>query len=143
MMGELKLHGMKAAYDETLSVALKRQHEPQRFVGDLLRAKISEKRARSIKYRLTIAKLPLAMDIDDFVFKHTPINQALVRALAGGGFLAEHRNAALMGGTGIGKSHAIAHNCIRAGARGRFFTTVDLVTGSNPRPAPAADPSCL
>ncbi len=60
MMGELKLYGMKAAYDETLSVALKRSHEPQRFVGDLLRAEISEKQARSIKYQLTIAKLPLA-----------------------------------------------------------------------------------
>ncbi len=41
MMGELKLYGMRAAYDETLSTALKRQHEPQRFVGDLLRAEIS------------------------------------------------------------------------------------------------------
>ena len=60
MMGELKLYGMKAAYDETLAVALKRQHEPQRFVGDLLRAEISEKQARSIKYQLAIAKLPLA-----------------------------------------------------------------------------------
>ena len=130
MMGELKLYGMKAAYDETLTVALKRQHEPQRFVGDLLRAEISEKQARSIKYQLTIAKLPLAKDIDDFVFKDTPINEALVRALAGGSFLTEQRNAVLIGGTGTGKSHlaiAIARNCIRAGARGRFFTTVDLV----------------
>jgi hypothetical protein len=100
MMGELKLYGMKAAYDETLTVALKRQHEPQRFVGDLLRAEISEKQARSIKYQLTIAKLPLAKDIDDFLFKGTPINEALVRALAGGAFLAEQRNAVLIGGTG-------------------------------------------
>jgi hypothetical protein len=35
MMGELKLFGMKAAYDETLAVAVKRKHEPQRFIGDL------------------------------------------------------------------------------------------------------------
>lgn len=41
MMGELKLFGMKAAYDETLATALKRQHDLQRFVGDLLRAEIS------------------------------------------------------------------------------------------------------
>jgi DNA replication protein DnaC len=130
MRGELKLYGMKAAYDETLAVALKRQHEPQRFVGDLLRAEISEKQARSIKYQLAIAKLPLAKDIDDFVFKGTPINEALVRGLADGAFLAEQRNAVLIGGTGTGKSHlaiAVARNCIRAGARGRFFTTVDLV----------------
>ena len=69
MMSELKLYGMKAAYDETLSVALKRSHEPQRFVGDLLRAEISEKQARSIKYQITASKLPLAKDLDDFAFK--------------------------------------------------------------------------
>jgi hypothetical protein len=42
MMGTLKLFGMKGAYDETLATAIKRKHEPQRFVGDLLRAEISE-----------------------------------------------------------------------------------------------------
>jgi DNA replication protein DnaC len=130
MMGELKLYGMKAAYDETLAVALKRQHEPQRLVGDLLKAEISEKQARSIKYQLAIAKLPLAKDIDDFAFKDTPVNEALVRDLAGGGFIAQQRNSVLIGGTGTGKTHlaiAIARNCIRAGARGRFYTTIDLV----------------
>ena len=100
MMGELKLYGMKAAYDETLATALKRQHEPQRFVGDLLRAEISEKQARSIKYQITASKLPLAKDLDDFVFKDTPINEALVRDLAGGGFIAQQRNAPQLFGQG-------------------------------------------
>ncbi len=81
LMGELRLFGMKNAYDEILATALKRQHEPQRFAGDLLKAEISEKQARSIKYQLTIAKLPLAKDIDGFVFKGTPINESLVRDL--------------------------------------------------------------
>ncbi|ACE99654.1 ATPase [Rhodopseudomonas sp. AAP120] len=130
MMGSLKLYGMRAAYDETLNLAVKRKPEPQRFVGDLLKAEIAEKQARSIKYQLTTAKLPLAKDIDDFAFKDTPINEALIRDLAGGGFIAQQRNVVLIGGTGTGKTHlaiAIARNCIRAGARGRFFTTVDLV----------------
>ena len=48
-----------------MATAVKRQHEPQRIVGDLLKAEISEKQARSIKYQLTIAKLPLAKDLDD------------------------------------------------------------------------------
>src|ERR1700686_1463112 len=129
MMGELKLFGMKGAYDETLATGIKRKHEPQRFVGDLLKAEISEKQARSIRYQLTIAKLPLAKDVDDFAFKNSPINEALWRALAGGGFLAQQRNLVLVGGTGTGKTHlaiAIARSCIRAGSRGRFFTTVDL-----------------
>ena len=130
LMGQLRLFGMKNAYDEILATALKRQHEPQRFAGDLLKAEISEKQARSIKYQLTIAKLPLAKDVDGFEFQGTPINESLVRDLAGGGFIAQQRNVVLVGGTGTGKTHlamAIARSCIRAGSRGRFFNTVDLV----------------
>ena len=130
LMGELKLYGMKAAYDEIMATAVKRQHEPQRIVGDLLSAEINEKQARSIKYQLTIAKLPLAKDLNDFHFEGTPINQTLVNDLAGGGFLAQQRNVVLVGGTGTGKSHlaiAIARSCIRSGARGRFYNVVDLV----------------
>jgi IstB-like ATP binding protein len=89
MMGDLKLYGVRSAYDETLATALKRKHEPQRFVGDLLKAEISEKQARSIKYQLTVAKPPLAKDVEDFVFKDTPINEALMRDLDGGGFIAQ------------------------------------------------------
>jgi DNA replication protein DnaC len=130
MMGELKLYGMRLAYDEIMAGAIKRQHEPPRVVGDLLKAEIAEKQARSIKYQMTIAKLPLAKDIDDFVFAETPVNETLVRELATGAFLAEQRNAVLIGGTGTGKSHlavGIARACIRGGARGRFFNVVDLV----------------
>jgi DNA replication protein DnaC len=130
LMGELKLYGMKAAFDEIMATAVKRQHEPQRIVGDLLTAEVNEKQARSIRYQLTIAKLPLAKDLDDFEFAGTPINETLVRDLAGGTFLAQQRNAVLVGGTGTGKTHlaiAIARACIRGGVRGRFYNVVDLV----------------
>jgi DNA replication protein DnaC len=130
LMGELKLYGMKAAFDEIMATAVKRQHEPQRIIGDLLKAEIGEKQARSIKYQLTIAKLPLAKDLVEFKFEGTPINQTLVHDLAAGGFIAQQRNAVLVGGTGTGKSHlaiAIARNCIRSGTRGRFYNVVDLV----------------
>jgi len=121
---------MKSAFDEIIATAVKRQHEPHRIVGDLLTAEITEKQARSIKYQITIAKLPLAKDIDDFTFDGAPVNETLVRDLAGGDFLTHQRNVVLVGGTGTGKTHlaiAIARACIRAGARGRFFNTVDLV----------------
>lgn len=129
-MAELKLYGMRAAYDEIISTAVKRQHEPVRIVGDLLTAEISEKQARSIRYQITIAKLPLAKDVDDFAFDGTPINEVLVRDLAGGEFIAHQRNVVLVGGTGTGKTHlaiAIARACLRGGARGRYFNVVDLV----------------
>jgi DNA replication protein DnaC len=130
LMTQLKLYGMRAAYDEVMTAAIKRRHEPPRILGDLLAAEIAEKRVRSIKYQLTIAKLPLAKDIDDFEFVGTPINETLIRDMATGAFLAEQRNAVLVGGTGTGKSHlaiAVARACIRSGARGRFYTVVDLV----------------
>ena len=98
-MGELKLYGMKAAFDEIIATAIKRQHEPQRIVGDLLSAEISEKQARSIKCQITIAKLPLAKDIDDFAFDDAPVNETLVRDLACGDYLAHQRKVVLVGGT--------------------------------------------
>ena len=140
LMSRLKLFGMRAAYDEVMASGIKRRHEPPRIVGDLLSAEIAEKQARSIKYQLTIAKLPLAKDLDGFDFAGTPINEGLVRDLATGRFIAEQRNAVLIGGTGTGKSHlaiAIARSCIRGGARGRFYTVVDLVNRWSARPAPA------
>ncbi len=99
-MAELKLFGMKAAYDEIVAAALKRNHDPQRIVAAMLTAEIAEKQARSIRYQMGVAKLPLAKDIDDFTFDGTPINENLVRDLAGGGFVTQQRNVVLIGGTG-------------------------------------------
>jgi DNA replication protein DnaC len=130
MMGELKLAGMRAAFDEVIATGLKRQHPVPRIIGDLLMAEIAEKQARSIRYRMGIAKLPLAKDLAEFAFDGTPVNEALVRDLATGAFLAQQRNAVLVGGTGTGKTHlaiAVARGCIRGGARARFYNAVDLV----------------
>jgi DNA replication protein DnaC len=96
----------------------------------LLKAEIAEKHARSIRYQLGIAKLPLVKDLAEFEFDGAAINEALVRDLATGAFLAQQRNAVLVGGTGTGKTHlaiAIARSCIRGGARARFYNVVDLV----------------
>ncbi len=129
-MGKLRLYGMKAAYDEVLTTAVKRQHEPQRIIGDLLTAKIREKQARAVKYQMTIAKLPLAKELEEFDFEAAQVNETLIRDLATGDFLDHQRNLVLIGGTGTAKTHlavSIARTCIRAGRRGRFFNLVDLV----------------
>ena len=79
---------------------------------------------------MTVAKLPLAKDIEEFDFTGTPINEGLVRELANGSFVADQRNVVLIGGTGTGKTHlaiAIARALIRNGTRGRFYNVVDLV----------------
>ena len=130
MMATLKLAGMRATFDEVLTKARRRRHGLEQVLGELLRAEIAEKQARSVRYQLGATKLPLVKDLADFVFDDTPVNEALVRELTTGAFLAQQRNVVLIGGTGTGKSHlaiAIARACIRDGAKGRFFNVVDLV----------------
>ncbi len=130
MMSTLKLSGMRAAYDEVVTNGIKRQHSVARIIGDLLKAEIAEKQARSVRYQIAAAHLPLAKELAQFDFTGTPVNAALVQELASGATLAQQRNAVLVGGTGTGKSHlavAIARSCIRGGARARFYTAVDLV----------------
>ncbi len=117
-MAKLKLYGMKAAYDELIASAVKRQHEPQRVVGDLLQAEISEKQARSIKSQMTSARLPLAKEIGESDFSGMPVNEALVRDLAGGGFLEQQRNAVLAGGTGTGKTQVSTARRVRCHGAG-------------------------
>ena len=130
LMKALRLSGMRAAFDEIVDTALKRQHSIQRVLGDLLKAEIADKKARSIKYQMTIAKLPMAKELGDFDFSTSPVNEPLVRDLATGAFLEGKRNLVLVGGTGSGKTHlsvAIARACIRNGARARCYNVVDLV----------------
>ncbi len=101
-----------------------RQHPEQK---DLT---VAQAHAASIRYRMAAAKLPAVKDLDAFVFDDTPIDEGLVRSLHNGSFLANRRNVVLVGGTGTGKTRlasAIIANVVRAGARGRYFNTVDLV----------------
>jgi len=131
MMRELQLSGMRAVYDEVLRDGLNRNRRPQEILGDLLRAEITEKRARSIRYQIAAAKFPTTKTLEAFDFTAaSSINEAVVRTLYDGEFLATQRNVVLVGGTGTGKTHlatAIADHRIRQGARGRFFTAIDLV----------------
>src|SRR5947207_1693389 len=130
LLGQLKLAGMRAAYDEVVAAGVRAQHPFQRIFGELLLAQMADHRARSTAYRMGVARFPVMKTLAEFDFAVSPVNQGLVRELHEGGFLATQRNAVLIGGTGTGKSHiaiAIGANCVRNGARVRFFTAVDLV----------------
>lgn len=127
----LQLSGMRAAYDEIVTNAIKRKHSVEQVIGALLKAEVSEKQARSIRYQMAAAKLPVAKELGDFQFAKVPIiNEQLVRDLAGGAFLDSQRNVVAVGETGTGKTHiaiGIVTSCIRAGRKARFFNVVDLV----------------
>nr|WP_086494360.1 IS21-like element ISSsp4 family helper ATPase IstB [Novosphingobium panipatense] len=126
----LGLKGMVTAFDDAVTNGIRRDRTIMEMLADLLRAETAHREAASIRYRMTAAKLPAIKDLDGFMFDGTPINEGLIRSLHAGSFLPERRNIVLVGGTGTGKTHlalAITAAVVRAGARGRYFNTVDLV----------------
>jgi DNA replication protein DnaC len=129
MITALQLTGMRAAYDEIVTTAIKRQQGVERVIGALLKAEIVAKQARSINYQMRVAKLPVVKELANLVVEGTPINGELINQLSTGVFLEEKRNIVLIGGTGTGKTHigiGIARNVIRKGRKARFFNAVDL-----------------
>ena len=129
-MGTLGLYGMKATFDEILAAGIKSRATPEKILCDLLEAELAERKVRSIRYRMGLAKFPVDKDLDTFDFTASPINEMQVRRLYEGSFLADHTNIIMVGGTGTGKTHlaiTIAKQSIRTGKKARFFNVLDLV----------------
>jgi DNA replication protein DnaC len=130
LMRDLRLAGMRTAFDEVMRTGLQHQRSPAEILGDLLKAEFAEKSARSIRYQMGVAHFPVMKTLAEFDFAVSPVNEALVRDLHGGDFLDQARNAVLVGGTGTGKSHiaiAIGANAVNSRRRVRFLNAVDLV----------------
>jgi DNA replication protein DnaC len=129
-MGKLSLHGMKSVFDEVLAAGLRQRATPEKILLDLLEVELGERAARSIRYRLGLARFPVDKDLDRFDFSASPVNEQQIRSLHQGHFIQTGSNIILVGGTGTGKSHlaiSIARQVIKDGKRGRFFNVVDLV----------------
>ncbi len=67
-MTELKLYGMRAAFDEIAGKGLARRDEIFPLLASLIRAERTHRQARSISYRMSGAKFPVLKDIGKFVF---------------------------------------------------------------------------
>lgn len=129
-IGILGLYGMKATFDEILAAGIKSRATPDKILCDLLEAEMAERKVRSIRYRMSLAKFPVDKALDQFDFTASPVNEMQVRHLHEGRFLSDHTNVIMVGGTGTGKTHlaiAIARQSIRNGRKARFFNVLDLV----------------
>jgi len=129
-MASLGLYGMKATFDEILAAGIKSRATPEKILCELLEVEVAERKARSIRYRMGLAKFPVDKDLDRFDFTASPVNEMQVRSLYEGRFLADQTNVIMIGGTGTGKTHlaiAIAKQSIRNGSKARFFNVLDLV----------------
>jgi DNA replication protein DnaC len=126
----LKLYGMVNAFEETVARCVKQQQSMVEILGRLCQVEAAERKVRSIRYQLGIARFPVAKDLDSFHFSDSPVNEPLIRELYSGHFLEQARNLIFIGGTGTGKTHlsiAIGSHCIKQGYRGRYFSVIDLV----------------
>lgn len=124
---ELKLTGMSAAYKEITE----RPGTPtvEQALLELVQAEADQRHLRAIRYQLGQARFPTSKDLDSFDFETSPVDEAHIRSLYDGSFLAGRKNIVFVGGTGTGKTHlaiAIAARAVRKGARARFFNLVDL-----------------
>ena len=102
------------------------------FLEAMLKA---EQSARLVRLRTTLTRLagfPAIKTLEDFDFTAaTGVPKAQIQELASLAFIERHENVVLLGPSGTGKTHlatAITASVVCAGARGRYFNTVDLVT---------------
>jgi DNA replication protein DnaC len=129
-MKTLGLHSMQACFDEVLAAGIKTRATPEKILCDLLEIELAERKAKSIRYRMGLAKFPVDKDLDQFNFSTSPVNEMQVRSLYEGNFLVDHTNVIMIGGTGSGKTHlaiSIAKQSIRNGGKARFYNILDLV----------------
>lgn len=80
-IGSLGLYGMKATLDEILAAGIKNRATPEKILCDLLEAEMAERKVRSIRYRMSLAKFPVDKDLDRFDFSASPVNEMQVRNL--------------------------------------------------------------
>lgn len=129
---ELHLWGMAAAWQEWQSEFSVQQKPvmPEVWLDRLITAELADRKARSLRYQLKIARFPAHRDLMNFDWAETPLQKARIEQLATGGFMEQAHNLILVGGTGTGKTHvatALAVAAIHQGKRARFYNAVDLV----------------
>jgi DNA replication protein DnaC len=129
---ELHLWGMAAAWQEWQSEFPVQQKPvmPEVWLDRLITAELADRKARSLRYQLKVARFPTHRDLMNFDWTETPLQKARIEQLATGGFMEQAHNLILVGGTGTGKTHlatALAVAAIHQGKRARFYNAVDLV----------------
>ncbi|MCL2790131.1 MAG: IS21-like element helper ATPase IstB [Desulfobulbus sp.] len=126
---ELRLAGMKSAYDELMAGVQKRRDSPEKFLWSLLEAEMAEREGKSLRYRLGQARFPVQKELETFDFSASPVDSSRVQQLCQGDFVEAHANVVFVGGSGTGKTHlatAIGLSILRGRKKVRFFNAVDL-----------------
>ena len=126
---QLRLAGMKSAYDELMAGVQKRVQSPEKFLWSLLEAEMTERDVKRFRYRLGQARFPVQKELETFDFSASPVDASTVTRLCQGDFVEARANVVFVGGSGSGKTHlatAIGLSVLRGCKKVRFFNAVDL-----------------
>ena len=130
LMKNLKLHRMRAVYDEQLSAADKQQISYSEFAAGLLRAQWHERQESALEYRIRRAKLPERWSLETFPYSKQPgVNRKQIRAFAELDFTTRYENLVFVGPTGVGKTglaSGILLKALQNGLRCQFIRAQDL-----------------
>ncbi len=131
MLRGLKMYGMAHAVSDLIEQGAPAFDAAVPILSQLLKAEVAEREVRSIAYQIKAARFPAYKDVAGFDFASSEINEAMVRQLYRGEFMAGADNIVLIGGPGTGKTHVATALGVQAvehhRKKVRFFSTVDLV----------------
>jgi DNA replication protein DnaC len=131
MLRSLKMYGMAQAATDLIEQGAPAFNTAVPVLSQLLKAELAEREVRSIAYQIKAARFPAYKDLTGFDFASSEANEAMVRQLHRGEFIANSDNVVLIGGPGTGKTHIATALGIQAAEhhrkKARFFSTVDLV----------------
>ena len=100
------------------------------FLLELTEVELQTRMEGRLKRRLRDAKFPMIKTLENFDAETVPgLDRRLLRELAGGDYIKDHRNVILLGKTGTGKTHmatALGVEACRQGISTRFVTGCGL-----------------
>jgi len=129
LMAEMKLLGMLNAFERIVSDATRDQLSYTEFLDALLQAEVEHRRERAAQRRLTAAKLPIRVCLDDFDYTaQRSISKAQIREIQSLGWLKDGRPLVLIGQTGVGKSFIAQAIALQVCQHGRSALYLNLTT---------------
>ena len=128
----LKIRLSEEELDSVIREATENNHSSWKLLERFLAAPANSARERAIERRLRLAKLPTSATLEsfDWSFNAQTIPRGPFAELATGQFQARGDNVALVGKSGLGKSHliqGIGRACCVLGHRVRYVTSAALL----------------
>lgn len=126
----MHLYGMATALAELEAERPRQPQAPEIWLKRLIEAEAVDRKTRSLRYQLHVARFPIHRDLASFDWSESGVSQGQIEQLATAQFMESAHNLILVGGTGTGKTHlatALGVSAIHQGKRVRFYNAVDLV----------------